>query len=282
MADCSSCVTHPILRYHGAKFRLAPWIISHFPRHRIYVELFGGSGSVLLRKNRSEVEVYNDLDGEIVNLFRVARDHGEELSRRVFLTPYSRDEFVKSFEPSDDPIEQARRTIVRSFQGFSGGYVTATKGGKCINPDGGFRKTYLCDDKRGNKYVKNWCRISDTVMEVVGRLRGVVIENTTYQIIVKKNNTEDTLIYADPPYVSETRDRGNDYRHEFSVGDHIELARVLNEAAGPVVISGYHSELYDDLYHGWRMEEREARTAMNTKRTEVIWIKGGEKGLFDD
>jgi len=132
-------VNHPLLRFHGAKFRLAPWIISHFPRHRIYVEPFGGSGSVLLRKKRSEVEVYNDLDGEIVNLFRVARDNGEELSRQIFLTPYSRDEFVKSFELSDDPLEQARRTIVRSFQGFGSGYVTATKGSKCARPEYGFR-----------------------------------------------------------------------------------------------------------------------------------------------
>jgi DNA adenine methylase len=141
-------VSHPLIRYHGAKWRLAPWIISHFPKHRIYVEPFGGSGSVLLRKKQSEIEVYNDLDGEIVNLFRVARDNGEELSRLVYLTPYSREEFVKSFEPSDDPIEQARRTVVRSFQGFGSGYVTATKGSKCARPEYGFRIGWRC---RGNK-----------------------------------------------------------------------------------------------------------------------------------
>jgi len=271
-------VTHPLLRYHGAKFRLAPWIISHFPRHRIYVEPFGGSGSVLLRKNRSEVEVYNDLDGEIVNLFRVARDHGEELSRQVFLTPYSRDEFVKSFELSEDPIEQARRTIIRSFQGFGSGYVTATKGSKCARPEYGFRIGWRC---RGNNHHRNWCHVSDTVMEVIERLRGVVIENTTYQVIIKKNNTEDTLIYADPPYLSTERDRGKDYRHEFSVDQHVELGKILNNAAGPVIVSGYHSELYDDLYHGWKTVERSSQTAGNTKRTEVLWIKGSEIGLLD-
>jgi len=109
-----------------------------------------------------------------------------------------------------------------------------------------------------------------------------VIENTTYQVIIKKNNTSDTLIYADPPYVSEARDHGKDYRYEFSVDDHIELAKVLNEVAGPVVISGYHSELYDDLYSGWKVAECKAQTVGNTKRTEVIWIKGHEQGLFDD
>ena len=271
-------VTHPLLRYHGAKFRLAPWIISHFPKHRIYVEPFGGSGSVLLRKNRSEVEVYNDLDGEIVNLFRVIRDHGKELSRLVFLTPYSRDEFKKSFEPSDDLLEQARRTIIRSFQGFGSGYVTAREGSKCARPEYGFRIGWRC---RGNNPHTNWCHVSDTVMEVLERLRGVVIENTDYQTIIKKNDTEDTLIYADPPYLSSVRDHGNDYRHEFTETDHVELARVLHEAAGPVIVSGYRSELYDDLYHDWKTDECVSQTVGNTKRTEVIWIKGVESGLLD-
>jgi DNA adenine methylase len=91
-------IKHPLVRYHGSKWRLAPWIISHFPKHIIYVEPFGGSGSVLLRKERSKIEVYNDLDGEIVNLFRVVREHGEELSHRIYLTPYARSEYIKSFE----------------------------------------------------------------------------------------------------------------------------------------------------------------------------------------
>jgi DNA adenine methylase len=224
------------------------------------------------------VEVYNDLDGEIVNLFRVARDNGEELSRLVFLTPYSRDEFVKSFEPSDDPLEQARRTVVRSFQGWGSGYVTNTEGSKCAQPKNAFRNGLRCRDNKPNT---NWCHVSDTVMAVIERLRGVVIENTTYQNVIRKNNTEDTLIYADPPYVSATRDHGKDYRHEFTEADHVELARELHETAGTVIISGYHSELYDDLYNGWTVREKEAQTAGNTKRTEVIWIKGGERGLFD-
>jgi DNA adenine methylase len=272
-------IKHPLVRYHGAKWRLAHWIISHFPKHRIYVEPFGGGGSVLLRKNRSDVEVYNDLDGEIVNLFRVVRDHGEELSRLVYLTPYSRDEFIKSFELSDDPIEQARRTVIRSFQGFGSGYVSNTEGSKCARPEYGFRIGWRC---RGNKPNTNWCHVSNTVMEVLDRLRGVVIENTTYQEVIKKNNTEDTLIYADPPYLLSERDRGKDYRYEFTETDHIELAKTLREAAGPVVISGYNSELYNDLYHDWIARKCVTRTAGNTKRTEVIWIKGYKYELFDE
>jgi len=271
-------VTHPLIKYHGAKWRLAPWIISYFPQHRIYVEPFGGSGSLLLRKKRSVVEVYNDIDGEIVNLFRVARDNGEELSRLVFLTPYSRDEFVKSFEQSDDPIEQARRTIIRSFQGFGSGYATATEGSKCARPENGFRIGWRC---RGNNPHTNWLHVSNTVMEVLERLRGVVIENAPFQTVIKKNNTEDTLIYADPPYVSSVRDNGKDYRHEFTEADHIELAKILHETSGTVIVSGYRSELYNDLYHDWIVRERQSQTVGNTKRTEVLWIKGGESGLLD-
>ncbi len=110
--------TRPIVRYHGGKWMLAQWIIAQFPAHRVYVEPFGGGGSVLLRKPRSYAEIYNDLDGEIVNLFLMARDHGEELRRALELTPFARVEFMESYEPSENPIEQARRTVARSFMGF--------------------------------------------------------------------------------------------------------------------------------------------------------------------
>lgn len=113
----------PVLRYHGGKWRLAPWICAHFPAHRLYVEPFGGAASVLLRKPRSYGEIYNDLDGEIVNVFRVLRDNGHALRAALELTPFAREEFAESYMPHSDPIEQARRTIVRSFQGFGSAAV---------------------------------------------------------------------------------------------------------------------------------------------------------------
>lgn len=105
--------TRPILRYHGGKWLLAPWIISHFPEHRVYVEPFGGAASVLLQKGRSYAEVYNDLDGEVVNLFRVVRDHGHELLQKLHLTPFSRVDFMDSYKRSTDPIDQAWRVTWR-------------------------------------------------------------------------------------------------------------------------------------------------------------------------
>ncbi len=115
--------TRPILRYHGGKWRLAPWIISLFPAHRTYTEPYGGAASVLLRKPRSYAEVYNDLDSDVVNLFRILRDPGsaEELGRLVALTPYSRQEFDDSYEPCSAPLEQARRLLFRSAAGFGTG-----------------------------------------------------------------------------------------------------------------------------------------------------------------
>lgn len=108
----------PILRYHGGKWLLAPWIIQHLAPHHTYIEPFGGAASVLLRKARSYAEVYNDLDGDVVNLFRVARDRGEELRQALALTPFAREEFEASYAETSDPLERARRMVVRSFQGF--------------------------------------------------------------------------------------------------------------------------------------------------------------------
>ncbi|MBH9009927.1 DNA adenine methylase [Pseudomonas aeruginosa] len=102
-------VRRPILRYHGGKWKLAPWIIQHLPPHHTYVEPFGGAASVLLRKARSHAEVYNDLNGDVVNLFRVARDHGEKLRQALTLTPFARDEFEASYVETTDPLERARR-----------------------------------------------------------------------------------------------------------------------------------------------------------------------------
>jgi len=264
-------VKHPLVRYHGSKWRIAPWIISHFPKHRIYVEPFGGSGSVLLRKERSKIEVYNDLDGEIVNLFQVVREHGEELSRLVYLTPYSRSEFIKAFEPSDNHIEQARRTLVRSFLGWGSGYISNSENDKCAKPHNGFSIDYRVKDRGTRNYV--WLKVPGTILSVIERLRGVIIEAVDYKNVIAKNDTNNTLFYVDPPYLSDVRDSGNDYRHEFSEENHKELASVLNNVKGSVIISGYNSKLYKKLYQKWETKSIETYTAGNTKRTELIWIK---------
>ena len=153
-------VRRPILRWHGGKWKLAPWILGHFPQHRTYVEPFGGAASVLLQKPRSYAEIYNDLDGEVVNLFRVARDAGPELRRRLELTPFSREEFVESYVQTDDAIEQARRTVARAFMGF---------GSNAHNRATGFRAN---SNRSATTPAHDWNNYPSAFDAIIDRLRG--------------------------------------------------------------------------------------------------------------
>lgn len=254
--------TRPIVRYHGGKWKLAPWIIEHFPSHKVYLEPFGGAASVLLRKERSYAEVYNDLDGDMVNLFRVARDHGDALLQRLRLTPFAREEFASAYEPTDDPVERARRTVVRAFMGFGGAAVT----GKST----GFRSN---SNRSGTTPAHDWANYPTALSAVIDRLQGVVLENRDAIGLLPTHDGPETLIYVDPPYVASTRDRGTDYRHELSDAQHRSLADALHAAEGMVVVSGYPCPLYDnDLYSDWYRVERMAFADGARARVEVLWL----------
>lgn len=259
----------PLLRYHGGKWMLAPWIIDHLPPHRVYVEPYGGAASVLLRKPRSYGEVYNDLDGEIVNLFRVVRERSKDLTRALLWTPFSRTEYrVTAFGPTDDPLEMARRTVIRSFMGFGSNSIQrAVKSG--------FRSN---SNRSGTTPAHNWMEFPANVRAVARRFRGVVVENLPAMDVVKQHDSPETLIYADPPYVHETRmtvtQHGqHGYRHEMTDDDHRAMAATLRSVRGMVVLSGYPCDLYDrELFHDWHRVEREALADGARKRTEVLWI----------
>lgn len=262
----------PIVRYHGGKWKLAPWIIGHFPEHRIYTEAFGGGASVLLRKPRAYAEIYNDLDGEIVNLFKVARDNGHELKQKIELTPFSRDEFIEAYEPSDCPIEQARRTVIRSFMGFGSSAVTKTRKttSRVTFPNTGFRAN---SNRSGTTPAHDWKSWPDHLPDIIDRLRGVVIENRDAKEVISAHDSEQTLHYIDPPYLPDTRDKGSDYKHEMTENDHIELAKFIHSLKGKVIISGYPSLLYDDLYKVWRVEKKSGALADRAAfRTECLWM----------
>lgn len=261
--------TRPVLRYHGGKWLLAPWIISHFPPHRVYVEPFGGAASVLLRKPRSYAEVYNDLDGEIVNVFRVLRDpeQAAELDRLLRITPFARAEFELSYEPADDPIEQARRTIFRSAAGFWSAAATGAKTGFRANAN-----------RNGTTPAQDWVHYPDLVAAFCERLQGVVIEHRPAAEVIAKHDSSETLFYVDPPYPFSTRHRrnpysGKGYRYELTDDDHRALADVLRGVQGMVVLSGYPCDLYDrELYPDWYRVERRALTDGARERTEVLWL----------
>jgi DNA adenine methylase len=258
---------------------IAPWIISFIPKHLTYVEPYGGGASVLLRKGRSHEEIYNDLDSDIVNLFRVARDNGEELKHMIDYTPYSRDEYLLSYKPTNYPIEQARRTIVRSFMGRSP--IGAT--GK-ISQEGNLATGFRSSSQGcGKTPAKVWASYADAFKGVIERLKGVVIENREALDVIDQHDSESTFFYIDPPYLFSTRDAGTDYRFEMTDEEHISLAKKLHEIKGSVIVSGYHSDLYNDLYHGWLVKEKAtySDSAKSKSRIEVLWMKGIEMGLFE-
>lgn len=253
--------TRPLLRYHGGKWMLAPWIIAHFPEHRTYVEPFGGAASVLLQKPRSYAEVYNELDGQIVNLFRVCRDDGERLIELLKLTPFARDEFLLSYESADDPLEQARRTVARSFMGFGSPSASGRKTG--------FRSN---SNRSGTTPAHDWANFPEALRAIVVRLAGVVIENKDAVGVMLQQDSPQALHYVDPPYVHQARHTDKGYRHEMTDDQHREIAAVLHELSGMVVLSGYHTELYDELYRDWQRVERRAYADGATPRVEVLWL----------
>lgn len=254
--------TRPALRWHGGKWLLAPWIISHMPEHRVYVEPFGGSASVLLRKPRSYAEVYNDLDDDVVNLFEVLRsDRADELLSHLALTPFSEKEFKQAYADHDDPVEKARRIVIRSFMGFG----SAGASGKST----GFRAN---SKRSGTTPAHDWVNFPISLRTVAERLTGVVIQCRPAVTVMEQHDGPETLHYVDPPYVAETRDRGSDYRHELTDSDHEDLLHILCGLEGKVILSGYSNDLYDDLLGNWNRVERKALADGARERTEVLWM----------
>lgn len=258
----------PVLRWHGGKWLLAPWIIGHFPRHRIYVEPFGGAASVLLRKPRAYAEVYNDLDSDLVNLFRILRGpDAARLCEQLALTPFARAEFAAAYEMSDEPVERARRLIIRSMMGF--GNTGA------LGRSTGFRSD---SNKSGTTPAHDWANYPALLPDIVARLAGVVIESRDAVAVMRQHDRADALHYVDPPYVHETRSAGNPYcakhkyRHELTDADHLALLEALRGLTGMVVLSGYPCALYDQQLDGWLRAERAALADGARERTEVLWI----------
>jgi DNA adenine methylase len=255
------------MRYHGGKWRLAPWIIRHFPAHGRYVEPFGGSASVLLRKDSSAQEVYNDLDGEIVNVFRVLRkpNQAARLAHLRGLTQHSRAEFELGWEPispQDDPVEAARRTMTRAYMGYgnsaTGKYKT------------GFRSRH---DVGGGNLAASWAEYPEQISAFTRRLRSVTLECMDAAECIAKYDDAGTLFYVDPTYLPETRTaHAGGYRHEMTPEQHRQLADVLLRVRGMVVLSGYDSPMYRELYAGWRVTTCAARGEKAASRTEFLWI----------
>ena len=247
-----------ILKYPGAKWRIASWIVSFFPEHKVYLEPFFGSGACFFNKQPAYIETINDLDGEIVNLFTVCREHPQELAQLINLTPFARDEFIACYEKSSDPIEQARRTLVRYHQSF--GTSNSTKNSwRNVQTYGGPRTATM------------WNYLPEKIIQTCERLKDAQIENTDALTLIDRYNHKDTLIYCDPPYLENLRKR-NLYSCEMDDKQHIEMLDLLKNSKSKVILSGYDNELYNSHLKDWFTAEKGTTAQMGLHRTEKLWM----------
>lgn len=256
--------------WYGGKYSHLEWLLPLLPKCHHYCEPFAGSGAVLLNRQPSPIETYNDLDGEVCNFFRVLRDHVDELTRAIGLTPFSREEFAIACEldPTQSAIERARRFYVRARQVRTGLAQTASLGrwANCKNTS-----------RAGmSGVVSRWLGAVDSLPEIGERLIRVQIENRPATDVIRLYDSKETLFYCDPPYVHDTRGDSKAYGHEMTDDQHRELADTLNSAKGLVALSNYDCELINKLYppKRWRKIVGPKRTNHSTKgvRCEVLWV----------
>lgn len=249
-----------VLKYPGAKNRIAEWICNHIPEHKVYVEPYFGSGAVFFNKTPARIETINDLDGEVVNYFRVLREKPEELAHMLMLTTYGREEYYNSciFNENDSDVERARKFAVRCWQGF--GSSNAYRNG--------FRSS-----QRGTSphTTKEWRGLPERLIQASERLRNAQIENLPALEILKRYDTKDVFAYIDPPYLQGTR-KGYLYKHEMSNQEHIQLLETIKQHPGKIIISGYDNEIYNSILEGWNKEQKETQAEAGIKRVETIWM----------
>jgi DNA adenine methylase len=297
--------------WFGGKQKLADRLISLFPPHDVYVEVFGGGGSVLLSKPPATLDVYNDRDDGLVSFFRALRDHPEELVALLELTPYARSEWQLCRETWRDPslseVERARRWYVVASQSF-GGMVARGREGWGATPHVGTSGWKGDRHPNGERHHgRGWggerlgrmhlsraastANRIDNIWRFVERMRLVQIEKLEWRDCLERYDAPGSVFYLDPPYVPSTR-RSGGYNHELSEDDHRDLiARVLS-LEGAAVVSGYDHPIYEPLvdagFRRWEFEVRcsaarrhvdEAREA----RTEVVWASpdAGPLTLFE-
>ena len=254
-----------VLKYPGSKWNIAGQLVNMMPTHHSYVEPYFGSGAVLFNKPISDIETVNDLDSDVTNLFRCIQKDSERLARMVMTTPFSREEYDKQFEIPDgavctDPYERAAGFLIRCWQGHgfrTNGYKVGWK-----NDVQGRERSYA---------LWNWYRLPDWIIEIAERLRKVQIENRPALEVIKRFNYANVFMYIDPPYLWGTRS-GKQYKHEMPDMDHMELLETALQSKAKIMISGYESDMYNDLLSGWHKETFKSCSEHHGTRQEVIWM----------
>jgi DNA adenine methylase len=291
-----SAIARPVLRYHGGKFRLAPRLLQLFPPHRVYTEAYGGGCNVLLQKARCYSEIYNDLDGEVVNVFRVLQNpkRARRLEALLRVTPFAREEFLLSYKHSRSEVERARRTIIRSFMGWGSDSISRLKASRAgFNTrissvmTTGFRWN---SNRYGTTAATDWKNYPWHIHAFCDRLQGVTIENRDAKDILRKMDRDDALHYVDPPYPMSVRKTGNGtssehhYKFEMTDDDHIEMAGLLHSLKGMVIVSSYPGPLYEKLFRDWHTVSWTggqfcSQNSGAKKRTETVWLNPAAEKL---
>lgn len=260
-----SATPKTIIRWHGAKATIAKWIVSHFPNPlpKVYLESFLGSGAVLLAKPKSFIEIANDLDGFIVNVFKQLQENPKELAALLWATPYSAEDW-RYHIPGVDELEDARVFLAKAFQVYCGNFKTATFAiDKCPRPH----------KPKSSTFADYFLR----VLPVAARFREVqLLREDALKAISRVADEPDCLIYAEPPYVGHE----NEYEHRV---EYQKLVELLNSVKGKVIVSEYATA--DDFWKGWRRVERDvcgrsasgAHGIVRTK-TEVLYMNYNENG----
>jgi DNA adenine methylase len=255
--------------WYGGKFSHLDWLLPLLPEAVHYCEPFGGSAAVLLNRKPADVETYNDIDGEVVNFFRVLREDKERLIEAIGLTPFSREEFevaISQITPDVSNFERARRFFIRARQVRTGLAQTATSG----------RWAHCKLTSRAGMAgaVSRWLGSVEDLPEIVQRLLRVQIENDSAIKLIQRYDSEDTLFYCDPPYPHDSRGDSQAYAYEMTDKQHRELAAVLHNVKGHVAVSGYKCDLMDELYADWKVIAASEKACHSTKglRTEVLWV----------
>lgn len=264
----------PTISYPGTKWKLADWIISYMPEHKVYLEPFCGSAAVFFSKLPAALETINDINGHVVNLFRVMREDPEELASAVALTPWSRQENELSYDRDLsvlDPVESARRFLVRTWQGHGSANGQHRNGWRVVR-----------DEEKGPRRTpyRQWQGLPDRVLAAAERLKSAQIECRPAVDVIKAFNQPGVLIYADPPYPSSTLSasrRGRKvYDDQMTDDEHAELLYTLDRHQGPVLISGYEHPLYEELETisggAWIKVSKRTYAEKAQKRTECLWI----------
>lgn len=254
-------IINRVLKYPGSKWNLVPKILERIPEHHTYVEPFFGSGAVLFSKAHSDIEMINDMDHNVCNLFECIKNDSPRLARMIMSTPYSREVYDKAYEEQgSDPFDLALQFITRCWQGY--GFRTNDYKVGWKNDVQGRERMYALWD---------WYRLPEKIIEVAERLRTVQIENRPAIEVIERFNFDNVFMYLDPPYVLGTR-TAKQYKHEMTDQDHEQLLRILLKSNANIMISGYETELYNDYLQRWNKSNFNACAEFGLARTETIWF----------